>query len=112
MAESIPWRRSSMAEIIHGGDHAASVSTRASSRRRRRRARAQSGPLRAPSQSRTYQRGVSSAEMRLGLKGLIGRLHRRRLNHRAVQEFSRSLALIVDREALEASVAARIRELF
>jgi len=50
--------------------------------------------------------------MRLGLKGLIGRLHRRRLNQRAVQEFSRSLALIVDREALEASVAARIRELF
>lgn len=43
---------------------------------------------------------------------LLGRLRRRRLNRRAVQDLSRSLALIVDREALEASVAARIRELF
>jgi signal transduction histidine kinase len=43
---------------------------------------------------------------------VLGRLRRRRLNRRAVQELSRSLALIVDREALEASVAARIRELF
>lgn len=34
------------------------------------------------------------------------------MNRRAFQEFGRSLALIVDREALEASVAARIRELF
>lgn len=42
----------------------------------------------------------------------MGRLHRRRSNRRAFQELSRSLALIVDREALEASVAARIRELF
>lgn len=39
-------------------------------------------------------------------------MRRRRVNRRAFQEFSRSLALIVDREALEASVAARIRELF
>lgn len=43
--------------------------------------------------------------------GVLGRLRRRRLNRRAFQELSRSLALIVDREALEASVAARIREL-
>src|SRR4051812_35869608 len=43
---------------------------------------------------------------------MLGRLRRRRLNRRAVQDLSRSLALIVDREALEASVAARIRELF
>ncbi|HEX4959691.1 MAG TPA: ATP-binding protein [Thermoanaerobaculia bacterium] len=42
----------------------------------------------------------------------IGRMRRRRLDHRAVQELSRSLALIVDREAVEASVAARLRELF
>jgi signal transduction histidine kinase len=46
------------------------------------------------------------------LAGWVNRLRRRRLNRRAFQEFSRSLALIVDREALEASVAARIRELF
>lgn len=45
-------------------------------------------------------------------RGLLDRWRRRRINHRAVQEFSRSLALIVDREALEASVAVRIRELF
>ncbi len=43
---------------------------------------------------------------------VLGRLRRRRSNRRAFQELSRSLALIVDREALEASVAARIRELF
>jgi signal transduction histidine kinase len=36
----------------------------------------------------------------------------RRSNRHALQELSRSLALIVDREAIEASVAARIRELF
>ncbi len=36
----------------------------------------------------------------------------KRSNRRAFQEFSRSLALIVDREALAASVAARVRELF
>jgi two-component system, NtrC family, sensor kinase len=48
----------------------------------------------------------------LGLKGMLGSLQRRRLNRRAFHELSRSLALIVDREALEASVAARIRELF
>src|SRR4051794_31133309 len=45
-------------------------------------------------------------------KRALGRIGRRRINRRAVQEFSRSLALIVDREALEASLAARIRELF
>jgi signal transduction histidine kinase len=44
--------------------------------------------------------------------GIVNRLRRRRVNRRAFQEFSRSLALIVDREALGASVAARIRELF
>jgi signal transduction histidine kinase len=43
---------------------------------------------------------------------VLGRLRRRRSNRRAFQDLSRSLALIVDREALEASVAARIRELF
>jgi signal transduction histidine kinase len=37
---------------------------------------------------------------------------RRRLDRRTVQELGRSLALIVDREALEASLAARIREIF
>ncbi len=45
-------------------------------------------------------------------EGVVNRLRRRRMNRRAFQEFGRSLALIVDREALEASVAARIRELF
>jgi signal transduction histidine kinase len=45
-------------------------------------------------------------------EGIVGRLRRRRVSRRTFQEFSRSLALIVDREALEASVAARIRELF
>jgi signal transduction histidine kinase len=45
-------------------------------------------------------------------EGIVNRLRRRRVNRRAFQEFGRSLALIVDREALEASVAARIRELF
>jgi signal transduction histidine kinase len=49
---------------------------------------------------------------KLIFEDVLGRLRRRRLNRRAVQELSRSLALIVDREALEASVAARIRELF
>jgi two-component system, NtrC family, sensor kinase len=49
---------------------------------------------------------------KLIFEDMLGRLRRRRLNRRAVQELSRSLALIVDREALEASVAARIRELF
>lgn len=49
---------------------------------------------------------------KLILEGLLGRLRRRRVNRRSFQELSRSLALIVDREALEASVAARIRELF
>jgi signal transduction histidine kinase len=43
---------------------------------------------------------------------VVGRFRRRRLDRRAFGELSRSLALIVDREALEASVAARIRELF
>jgi signal transduction histidine kinase len=49
---------------------------------------------------------------KLILEGLIGRLRKRRVNRRSFQELSRSLALIVDREALESSVAARIRELF
>src|SRR4051812_26700173 len=59
--------------------------------------------------------GVSSlAEMQRSLtfEGVLNRLRRRRVNRRAFQEFGRSLSLIVDREALEASVAARIRELF
>jgi two-component system, NtrC family, sensor kinase len=46
------------------------------------------------------------------LKRALSRIGHRSVNRRAVQEFSRSLALIVDREALKASVAARIRELF
>ncbi|HVR95830.1 MAG TPA: histidine kinase dimerization/phospho-acceptor domain-containing protein, partial [Thermoanaerobaculia bacterium] len=45
-------------------------------------------------------------------EGVVGRLRGRRSNLRAFQELSRSLALIVDRDALEASVAARLRELF
>lgn len=45
-------------------------------------------------------------------KGAWRRLRRRQSNRKAVQELSRSLALIVDREALESSVSARIRELF
>jgi signal transduction histidine kinase len=49
---------------------------------------------------------------RLTVEGALGRFRNRRSNRRAFQELSRSLALIVDREALEASVAARIRELF
>jgi two-component system, NtrC family, sensor kinase len=44
-------------------------------------------------------------------EGVFNRL-RRRVSRRAFQELSRSLALIVDREALASSVAARIRELF
>jgi signal transduction histidine kinase len=51
-------------------------------------------------------------QRRLLFEGVLGRLRRRRVNRRAVQELSRSLALIVDREALAASMAARIRELF
>ncbi len=49
---------------------------------------------------------------RLGYEKLFGRLYKRRPNRTAFQEFSRSLALIVDGEALDASVGARIRELF
>ncbi len=50
-------------------------------------------------------------QRKLIFRGIFDRWRRRRANRRAVQELSRSLALIVDREALEASVAARIREL-
>jgi signal transduction histidine kinase len=46
------------------------------------------------------------------LLGALNRWRRRRTNRRAFQDLGRSLALIVDREALESSVAARIRELF
>ena len=45
-------------------------------------------------------------------QSVLDRFRRRRVDRRAVQELGRSLALIVDREALEASLAARIRELF
>ncbi|HKH44153.1 MAG TPA: ATP-binding protein [Thermoanaerobaculia bacterium] len=45
-------------------------------------------------------------------EGALARWRRRRINRRAFQDLGRSLALIVDREALESSVAARIRELF
>ena len=51
-------------------------------------------------------------QRRILFEGIFGRLRRRRVNRRAVQELSRSLALIVDREALASSMAARIRELF
>lgn len=44
--------------------------------------------------------------------GLLSHWRRRRIDRRAFQDLGRSLALIVDREALESSVAARIRELF
>jgi len=50
--------------------------------------------------------------LNLLLKNALRRFSRRGVNRRAVQELGRSLALIVDREALEASVAGRIRELF
>ena len=40
------------------------------------------------------------------------RFRGRRARVRAVQEFHRSLALIVDREALESSVATRLKEIF
>ncbi|HEX6903006.1 MAG TPA: ATP-binding protein [Thermoanaerobaculia bacterium] len=50
-------------------------------------------------------------QRKLIFEGIFDRFRRRKANRRAVQELSRSLALIVDREALEASVAARIREL-
>lgn len=42
----------------------------------------------------------------------LGHWRRRKIDRRAFQDLGRSLALIVDREALESSVAARIRELF
>lgn len=45
-------------------------------------------------------------------RGLLDWWRRRQVTQRAVQEFNRSLALIVDREALESSVSVRIRELF
>jgi signal transduction histidine kinase len=44
--------------------------------------------------------------------GGFTRWRRKRVNRRAFQDLGRSLALIVDREALESSVAARIREIF
>ena len=46
------------------------------------------------------------------LFGVLRRWRRRKIDRRAFQDLGRSLALIVDREALESSVAARIRELF
>ncbi len=45
-------------------------------------------------------------------EGLFGRWRRRGVDRRAFQELGRALALIVDREALESSVAARLREMF
>jgi signal transduction histidine kinase len=48
---------------------------------------------------------------RLLWPGVLGRWHRRRINGRSFQDLGRSLALIVDRGAVEASVAARIREI-
>lgn len=47
----------------------------------------------------------------LTFRRILGRLAGRRPDRSTVQELSRSLALIVDREALDASVGARIREL-
>lgn len=49
---------------------------------------------------------------RLLLERALTWWRRRRIDWRAFQDLGRSLALIVDREALESSVAARIRELF
>ena len=48
----------------------------------------------------------------VGLRQYLRRLRRRKIRRRAVQDFRRSLALIVDLEALEASVATRLKELF
>ncbi len=52
----------------------------------------------------------------MGLRGTLrhafSRLRHRKAKHQAVREFERSLALFVDLEALEASVTARIKELF
>lgn len=52
----------------------------------------------------------------MGLRGTLryafSRLRQRQAKRQAVREFERSLALFVDLEALEASVAARIKELF
>ncbi len=52
----------------------------------------------------------------MGLRGILrhafSRLRHRKARPQAVREFERSLALFVDLEALEASVAARIKELF
>jgi len=47
----------------------------------------------------------------VGIRHYLRRLRRRKARHRAVHDFRRSLALIVDLEALEASVATRLKEL-
>ena len=46
------------------------------------------------------------------IQQLFFRLHRRQARRRAIHDFRRSLALIVDPEALESSVAMRLKELF
>ena len=48
----------------------------------------------------------------MGIRHHLHRIRRRKARRRAVQDFRRSLALIVDLEALESSVAARLKELF
>lgn len=48
----------------------------------------------------------------IGIRHLLHRLRRRKARLRAVQDFRRSLALIVDLDALEASVSTRLKELF
>lgn len=68
------------------------------------------GDRRQLQRSRRSDRGLMPKW--LILDELFGRWRRRRIDRRAFQELGRSLALIVDREALEASVATRIRELF
>ena len=57
---------------------------------------------------------MMAAVMKLSVRvrDMIDRVRRFKVRRRAVQELRRSLALIVDREALETNVASHVRELF